>query len=83
MMGVNEIMSSREIELACPNEDEGCRGKVKVSLNQIRHGKTVTCPRCGLRINLREKGNEISKVEKSLRDFGKSLDRMSNIKIKL
>lgn len=82
-MGANEILNSRNIELPCPNEDADCRGKIRVSLNQIRHGTTVTCPRCGLRINLKEKGNEISKLEKSLRDFGKSLSKMSNISIKL
>ena len=56
----DKIMNSRNIEIQCPNIEDNCHGRIKVSLNQIRRGEVVVCPSCGSRIELQEKGNGIS-----------------------
>ena len=82
-MGANKLLDARNIEVQCPNTETNCRGKIKVSLNQIRRGRTVVCPHCGVNIHLQEQGNGISGMEKALKDFERSLSRTFNITIKL
>lgn len=70
-----------QVEISCP----ACASTIKVSMREVRDGRTVTCPQ-GHHVQLREQGNGIRQVERSLEEFERSLGRIGgniNLRIKL
>ncbi len=67
-------LDSHAIELTCPS----CRGKITHTLGQLKHKTSLRCPLCHRDIAL-DQGDfrrEITKVEQSLAQLGKTASRL-------
>ena len=70
-------MDKLEMEITCPS----CGRKFKQRVEEMRPGKSRTCPGCGTQINFT--GDDGRKAQKGLDDLEKSLKKLGNIKFKL
>ncbi len=56
-----------ELPITCPQ----CSRQFKANARKLKPGNTLTCPGCGVSINL--KGDDLSKAAKALDDFERAL----------
>jgi hypothetical protein len=61
-----------KIDVACP----ACGQTMHVSLADVQHGRTVTCPN-GHSVTLQQQGRGIQQADKALDDFEKSIKRLN------
>ena len=58
-----------KIDVSCPE----CKREFQVNLRQVQDGAQVTCPGCKRPIRLKNVGDDLTKLDKSMKDLERSL----------
>ena len=69
------MLDNGKIDITCPQ----CKGKFTVTVGNLKR-PGVKCPKCGGQFDTSQFKREMDKVERQLKDLGKSL---GDIKIKI
>ncbi|MBA7505611.1 hypothetical protein ES706_04287 [subsurface metagenome] len=72
------VLDDMRVDIPCPL----CKHQFKVTLGQIQRGETVVCPKCHKSIKLKPEGDDLRKIEKSIKDLKDSIKDI-NIKFKI
>ena len=72
------VLDNLGVDIPCPL----CKHQFKVTLGQIQRGETVVCPKCRKSIKLKPEGDDLKKIEKSIKDLKDSIKDI-NIKFKI
>lgn len=67
----DELIGDADIDIECPE----CGLEFGIQINQI--GSTVTCPHCGVDVELLEEGDGLSDAKEVLDEFEDTLDQLS------
>lgn len=61
-----------QVLIPCP----ACGSSLKVTLADVQRGRVVRCPR-GHEVHLKEDGDNIRRVDRSIDDFKRSIERLN------
>ena len=67
------MFDGEKLDVDCPK----CKGKFKITVRDLKR-PGAKCPKCGVQFESSQFKRELDKVERQLKDFGKSL---GNIKL--